>query len=301
MNFEKLFTDYRIPFSLKVNKGWINTNCPYCDTKINSFNMGFNPTSDYCTCWKCGNHNLIRTLSRILSIPSNLIHQTLQPYQGRNSILHTLNKRQSNVLKLELPTDTFLPIERKYLIKRNFIPELLNEKYKIVGGGISGKWKYRIIIPLIYNNKIVSWTARSILDKSKLKELDIPRYKNLSIEESVINPKEVLFNLDNCLGDTAVLTEGPFDVIRLGDGFFCSFGTSLTQSQIKIIQQRFKKIYIMFDNEVKAQDKARKVGLELSSLGVDVEVVNAYDDFNKNDGGELTPEEVEIIREELDL
>lgn len=236
-----------------------------------------------------------------MNIPFSEIDDLIQQYQGRNSILNTLNKKQAKATKLTLPTDTFTPMERKYLKERNFSPKLLHEKYNVVGGGVTGNWKYRIIIPLILNDKIVSWTARSILSKHQQHELKIPRYKNLSIEQSVIDPKSILYNLDNCKDRTGVLTEGAFDVMRLGDGFFCSFGTELTQSQIAIIKDRFDKVFIMFDNEREAQIKARKFGLQIASMGVDVEVVNAYADFNKNDGGELTEQEVQIIRKELKI
>lgn len=280
----------------------VNSNCPYCDTKIDSFNMGFNPAGDYCTCWKCGGHRLNDTLSKLLSIPKNKIDEVIEQYKGRMTLLNKLNgKRIGLASELKLPTDTFTPMERKYLTSRNFNPKLLHNKYKVVGGGITGDWKYRIIIPLIINGKIISWTGRSILEKSKLKELNIPRYKNLSIEESVINPKECLFNLDHAKNKTVVLTEGAFDVMRLGDDFICSFGTSLTQSQIKELKMRYEKIFIMFDNEPEAQEKAKKYGMMLSSVGVDVEIVDAYSDFNKNDGGELNDEEVKLIRKELCL
>ena len=262
--------------------------------------MGFNPAGDYCTCWKCGGHRLNDTLSKLLSIPKNKIDEVIEQYKGRMTLLNKLNgKRIGLASELKLPTDTFTPMERKYLTSRNFNPKLLHNKYKVVGGGITGDWKYRIIIPLIINGKIISWTGRSILEKSKLKELNIPRYKNLSIEESVINPKECLFNLDHAKNKTVVLTEGAFDVMRLGDDFICSFGTSLTQSQIKELKMRYEKIFIMFDNEPEAQEKAKKYGMMLSSVGVDVEIVDAYSDFNKNDGGELNDEEVKIIRKEL--
>lgn len=55
----------------------------------------------------------------------------------------------------------------------------------------------------------------------------------------------------------------------------------------------------MFEKE--AQEKAKKYGMQIASMGVEVEVVNAYEDFNKNDGGELTPDEVEIIKKELGI
>lgn len=301
MNFEKLFNDYHIEYNNRINRGWTNVHCPYCIEVSGTFHGGFNDAGNYYHCWKCGGHDFENTLSLVTRIPKSQIKDLIEQYQGRSRILKRLNKRESKVDKIELPTDTFTKAERKYLKSRNFNPKLLHEKYGIVGGGISGPWKYRIIIPLILNGKIVSWTGRSILPKEKLKELNISRYKNLSIEQSVIDPKSILYNLDNCKNDVAVLTEGAFDVIRLGNDFFCSFGTELTQSQISMIKERFRKVFIMFDNEIEAQEKARKFGLQIASMGVEVEIVDAYSDFNKNDGGELSQEEVNQIRKELGL
>lgn len=299
MNFVKLFNDYNVEYDTRVNKGWTNVTCPFCDDK--TFNGGFNNAGDYYHCWKCGGHNFKQALARTVNIPFNEVDTLIEQYAGRNSVLNTLNKKKAKATKLTLPTDTFTPAERKYLKERNFSPKLLHEKYKIVGGGITGSWKYRIIIPLVLNGKIVSWTARTILSKQQQQKLKIPRYKNLSIEQSVVDPKSVLYNLDHCEDKIAVLTEGAFDVIRMGDGFFCSFGTELTQSQISMIKQRFEKVFIMFDNEEEAQAKARKFGLQIASIGVEVELVDCYGDFNKNDAGELNEEEVQIIRHELGL
>ena len=299
MNFVKLFNDYKVQYDTRVNKGWTNVTCPFCDDK--TFNGGFNNAGDYYHCWKCGGHNFKQALARTVNIPFNEIDTLIEQYAGRNSVLNTLNKKQAKATKLTLPTDTFTPAERKYLKERNFSPKLLHEKYKIVGGGITGSWKYRIIIPLVLNGKIVSWTARTILSKQQQQKLKIPRYKNLSIKQSVVDPKSILYNLDHCEDKIAVLTEGAFDVIRMGDGFFCSFGTELTQSQISMIKQRFEKVFIMFDNEEEAQAKARKFGLQIASIGVEVELVDCYGDFNKNDAGELNEKEVQIIRHELGL
>lgn len=299
MNFVKLFNDYNVEYDTRVNKGWTNVTCPFCDDK--TFNGGFNNAGDYYHCWKCGGHNFKQALARTVNIPFNEVDILIEQYAGRNSVLNTLNKKQAKATKLTLPTDTFTPAERKYLKERNFSPKLLHEKYKIVGGGITGSWKYRIIIPLVLNGKIVSWTARTILSKQQQQKLKISRYKNLSIEQSVVDPKSVLYNLDHCEDKIAVLTEGAFDVIRMGDGFFCSFGTELTQSQISMIKQRFEKVFIMFDNEEEAQAKARKFGLQIASIGVEVELVDCYGDFNKNDAGELNEKEVQIIRHELGL
>lgn len=297
--FEKLFSDYKIEYTNRENKGWTNVTCPFCDDK--TFNGGFENENPHFNCWKCGSHPIDEALSLILHVDRKQINSVLKPYRGTSSLIPSVSSRRPMCTSLSLPSDGFTPKERKYLEKRNFDVDFLHDKYGVVGGGISGRWKFRIIIPIYYNNKLVSWTARSVLSKDELKELDIPRYKNLSIEESVINPKDIFYNLDNCRKDVVVLTEGCFDVIRFGDDWICSLGTQLTQAQIRLLSERFNKVYIMFDNEVEAQEKARKFGMQIASMGIEVEVVDAYSEFNVNDGGECNEEQVLKIRKELGL
>lgn len=277
----------------------VNVDCPYC-TSEHPMHLGFNPVGDYCTCWNCGSHNLKQTLSILLGVNYGELRELLKNYEG-NILNYKDIKKIAKASRIELPGSRFTPMERKYLLSRNFSPRILWEKYGVKGGGISGEWKYRILIPLYFNGKLVSWTGRSILSKEKIIENNIPRYKNLSVEKSVINPKDCLFNIDNCSKKVVVLTEGAFDVMRLGDDFLCSFGIELTQTQISIIASRFNKVFIMFDSEENAQKKARKFGKQLSAIGCDVEIIDAYSDFGKNDGAELSDDEVLIIRKELGL
>lgn len=303
IDFVKLFKDYHIPYSTTVNKGWTNISCPHCYSESGSYHMGFYPDG-HCNCWKCGNHDIKGTLSLVLRIPIRDIEEVLKAYRGRLSS-DIVIKRKALAQSLTLPTDEFTRTERKYLLKRNYDPDYLHEKYGLVGGGITGRWKGRIIIPIYYNHSLVSWTARSILSADEIKVLKIPRYKNLSIEESVYSPKDLFYNIDNCRNDSVILTEGPFDVMRLGDrkGYsddvMCSLGTQLTQKQIELIACKFNKVYIVFDNELEAQKKARKFAIQIVSLGIEVEVVDAYSDFGVNDGGDCSYEQVDIIRKEL--
>lgn len=297
MNFQKLFDDYKIKYSLKTNRGWVNIRCPYCGGR--SYKFGFNPKDDFCTCFACGYHDLESTLCKMLHLSRPELRGVLKDYSGRLSINTQLNAVKPKIRALKLPEREFTNAETKYLKKRGFDPVYLKDKYFITGGGITGRWKYRVIIPIIYNGKVVSWTARSILDKQTLNELDIPRYKHLPIDESVIDPKKILYNLDNCRGQSVVLLEGPFDVLKYDGNAVCSFGTAITEEQIRILYERFKKIYIIFDNEAAAQEKARKYGLRLAALGVDVEIINACADFGKNDIGECDPAEINVIKDFL--
>lgn len=300
MNYIRLFNDYRIEFSTKKNRGWVNIDCPYCDTHRNAFNLGINPDGDYCTCWKCGYHKIDDVLKRILNVSSLEIKRIRTDYEG-NTFTDTFIQRNERVTNLEFPFSTFTDNERKYLKGRGFDPDYIHFKYGVCGGGLLGKWSFRIIVPLIHQNRIVSWTGRSILSKENIARLEIPRYKNLSESESIISPKNILYNLDHCNGDTVVLTEGAFDVMKLGDSFCCSFGITVTERQIQYLNEHYRKVFIMFDNEVEAQNKARKYGLMLSSLGTEVEIVDAYSEYGKKDGGELDELEVNEIRNELEL
>ena len=263
-------------------------------------NGGFNIYADYFYCWRCGSHRLEPTLSRTLSIPVAAIKEIIGEYNSRKIIVGALNKKQTSARKsLELPGHGFTDVEMKYLLKRKFIPRHLAEHYGVVGGGVSGYWKFRIIIPLFVNNRLVSWTARSILSDEQLKKSKQPRYKQLKVEESIIDPKRILYNIDHCTGNRLVLLEGAFDVIRMGDGFACSFGTEMTQAQINYIRERFSWVGVLFDAEKEAQQKARRYALQLSALGISVETIDAFGDFGKKDAGELSPRQALQLRREL--
>ena len=300
VDFASMFRDYNVPYIPGDKKmKWVNTRCPLCGDRTE--NGGFNSEGGYYHCWRCGSHPMDKVLPAVLGVTPSHIKEILSQYTTSNIIRMSLNNKEKKVYKLDFDFSDFNEAERRYLIKRGLDPKLLYDKYGVRGGGIVGKWRYRIMIPLIVNGKVVSYIGRTILSKKQADELHIPRYKNLSKEESVVNSKDVLFNIDHCRDEMVVLTEGCFDVFKLGDGFCCSLGTELTEEQIKYLSNNYKKVYIMLDNEQEAQVKARKIGMKLASMGVDVEIVDCYSDFGVNDGGELNSLQVKEIRKFLGM
>ena len=298
INFKKLFEDAHIKTRDDLSRGWTHTNCPFCKNPPDThYNGGFDMNNPRFYCWRCGSHSYYDAVSKILNIS---ISETKELFKSYNFISDKKTiVRVAKAEHLDLPGYHLDENEKEYLRSRGFDPEYLQNKFHIRGGGICGDWSYRILIPIYYNRVLVSWTGRSILDKQTIKELEIPRYKNLAIEQSVINPKEIFFNLDNCNGKGVILVEGPMDVLKLGDDTICSLGTSVTREQELFLKNKFDKVYIAFDNEPAAQDKARHLGMNLSSVGLKVEVVNICEDFNKNDPGELNESEVRQIKKEL--
>lgn len=317
IDFERMFNDLRVPMRNESRRDWVQINCPFCKNPIDThFNGGFNKINPTFYCWRCGSHNYYDAVSKVLNISNKEVRKLFKTYNFISK--EKFEKKVPLADKLDLPGYPLDENEKEYLVQRGFDVGYLKSKFHLRGGGIAGEWAYRILIPIYYNHILVSWVGRSILPRDYIDENRIPRYKNLSIEQSVINPKEIFFNLDNCNRDEVILVEGPFDVIRLGDDTICSLGTSVTSEQILFLKRRFKKIFVAFDNEPAAQDKARHLGMNLSSVGLKVEVVNICEDFykdepilneetgewikvQKNDPGELTEDEVIKIKKELEF
>lgn len=294
IDYVKLFNDYKIPTDIQ-SKGWVQVNCPFCDDS--GFNGGFNIDNEFYNCWRCGSKPNNLALGKLVGVNPYVIGNEILPrYRHR---ITTVEKQHIHAKSLTLPTDTFTDAERNYLYERHFNPDKLHKKFGIVGGGLVGKFAYRIILPLFYEGKLVSWTGRSILSKKRCDELDIPRYKNLSIEGSVMNPKDLFFNMDNSNHSSVILVEGPMDCVRMGDDCICSFGTGVKQSQQEMLAERYKTIFIAFDDEPEAQAKARHLGNNLTSLGVDVEIVNFCKDYGVNDPGDMRESMVREVKKEL--
>lgn len=300
INFKKLFEDAHIKTRDDPSRHWTHINCPFCKNPVDThFNGGFFSLKPTFNCFRCGVHSYYDAVSLTLNISISETHKLLKSYDYIPK--ETFEKKVAKAEHLDLPGYHLDENEKEYLRGRGFNVGYLESKFHIRGGGIVGDWSYRILIPIYFNHVLVSWTGRSILPKDVIKELGIPRYKNLSIEQSVINSKEIFFNLDNCNGKEVILVEGPMDVLKMGDQTVCSLGTSVTREQELFLTNRFEKVYIAFDNEPAAQEKAKHLGMNLSSAGMKVEVVNICEDFNKNDPGELTEEEVRQIKKELNF
>jgi len=289
-NVAEFLTDYGIQYWTEgnnVQRGWINIRCPSCGDDSN--HGGFNLAKGYYNCWMCGHKELESIVCLLAGVSYIEAQDIIREYSGRNSLLKLLNKKENKkqVDKIELPGDELQEIHKKYLRKRNFNPNHLINKYKIKGTGIIGYWKYRIIIPIIYKNKIVSFQGRDITDKQK------NRYITLSKDESIINPKTILYNLDNCKRDIIGVVEGVFDVWRFGSNFAATLGTIIKKEQLRLLKN-YKKVFFLFDPESEALKKAEKAAIWLNQYKVEVEIIELDNcdpgDFSFNEAKEMKKE-----------
>jgi len=267
-----------------VRRGWVGVRCPFCSDHSN--HGGFNVVRGSYSCWRCGGHDIESVIMELLHVSFSRARQLVEEYSVHGQIFRAMNRKQARAKSVTMPGDPLTEFHRKYLQSRGFDPDYIQKKYGVLGTGPVGPFKLRIMIPIIYHGSVVSYTGRDITGKQLI------RYKSLGIEESVINPKHVLYNIDNCRRDWVCLVEGCLDVWRMGDDFCAGLGTQLTDQQIRLLSN-YRTVVILFDPEREAQQKAERYASVLSSLGVRVFVV---DTESEEDPGAMSDDRAHEVR-----
>lgn len=267
MTIENLLKDYNIPtYNQGKNwqPGWINIQCcmPGCTDTSN--HGGFNIAGNYYNCWKCGHHSLNDVISTLLGIKWYEAKQLLESYKSAsNSQISTKKQALAKECKFPINTHDCTGQHGKYLCKRRFDLAKISREWHIQGTGPIGPYKFRIIIPIYFDGKLVSYQGRDITGRSKL------RYKACETRNEVIHHKHIVYGIDHVKNRKAVIVEGVFDVWRLGYGAVSTFGTEVTNEQVLLLADRLDVAYIAFDDK-EAEDKADSLANRLIALGVEV-------------------------------
>ncbi len=286
----KIYQKYNIKYYTEgknVSQNWINIQCPCCSDK--SWHLGFNLEKQYYFCWKCQYHS-IKEIFLKLKIPLSELKNNNQQI-----ILNQLNKKEIIKKEFILPGSKIKDNDppSNYFLKRKFDPGFIINKYQLLWcNHLDPKYKFRIIIPIIYNNQIVSFTSRDYTDKQELRYISCPK------EMEIIEHKNILFNFDNCKNNYIIVVEGIFDCFRLGDNCCATFGISYTKQQLNLLSN-YENIYILFDNEIDAQKQAEKLGNELSAIGKNAFIINLpkeYKDIAEMDQITANKFKEEILR-----
>lgn len=286
LDYFRLFRDYNIEHNPSLIRGYVQVRCPLCGDE--GHHGAFHAVDGFYTCWKCG------------TIPSERIWKAffrttnyfpiLKKYKREEVPGYTQEEKIAGNKNgfLSLPGSNLLnEPARKYLLGRNFDPDYLQHKYKIRSTFFEGDYDYRIIIPIFHGGVPVSFIGRDYTGKSRT------RYKACELKDEVIHHKEILFGEDTFPGDKAVIVEGAFDKMRLGDYALATFGTGFTLKQVHRLS-KIKKIFTLYDSEPEAQKHAVSLGKQLSELGC--EVYNVV--LSEGDPAELSEENAKnLIRE----
>jgi len=273
-----------------VSRGWVNINCLWCSDPSN--HLGINLTSKLLHCWSCGVKGpatmIVREIEECSWAEANTI---VERYQDKtfDYLKKDIQIRSNHIMLPKEATDTLPDLHRKYLINRRFDPDYLIKKYEIKACYNLGDWKFRLIIPIYMDRKLVCFTSRDVTGKAHT------AYKHCSIEESIIPAKECLYNIDS-VKDKVIIVEGPFDVWRLGDGVVCTFGLEFTWAQINLLRAKnLKEAYVLFDPEPLAMKRAEALRNALSGFVPITEMI----ELEKGDPADMSDKLAKELKQEL--
>lgn len=326
-----LLREQRIPFITagpNVKRGEVNVRCPFCGSADPSKHMGLQLDTGWWSCWRNraqhSGKSPVRLIMAILGVPyhkarevAGLDEQYVDP-EGFDALAARLLQkgktgRPEEQRRRKLILDpSYRPIRARSSTGREYAylreergfngrsragedVDVLCELYGLHAG--AGDFSGRIICPFYFDGELVTWTGRAIAPSSM-------RYRDLSIDESILAPKETLFNHDALLDQTAkvlLVTEGPFDALKV-DFYGEPYGlravalstNSIQEDQAFLLQTAvgtFDRVLIAMDNKTTfgAVDSMR-MKQSLSFFG-DVLGI-AHIPFGAGDPGELTPAQV---------
>ena len=320
----RLVKEQRVPYiesGPNVKRGELAIQCPFCGSADPSKHMGLNLETGWWSCWRNraqhSGKSPLRLIMRLLVVPyskareiAGLDDSYIDP-EGFDAVAARIMGRDSTLVKPDAAERRFLAIDKdfqdidqgrartrhhwQYLADRGFDdPDELCAQYGLFAG-VSNVWAGRIILPYLQDGELVTWTGRAI-GESRI------RYRDLEIEESLLAPKETLFNHDAMLegGKVLVLQEGPFDVLKI-DYYGRHYGVrsvGLSTNSIKPIQAfllqaavgKFDRIYVMLDtkNPLGIVDSMR---MQADLHFLDNLFITSVP-FGAGDGGNMSPYQV---------
>lgn len=300
-NALKFYKDFHIDFADSGHKrtrpGWVQIHCPFC-IGSRGYHLGHHIDTGAYSCWRCGKHSQVDVVKAMLNCGTSEAFRTIKEYsdsgRGGKTSSQGKEKRSKRKKTCVLPEGTgeLTKRHRKYLEGRKFDPDKLVELWGLKGTGIVGRYKNRIIAPIMFDGELVSYQGRDITNKHELK------YKACSQENEVIEHQTIVYGLDFVVGDVCIIVEGIADVWRLGYGAVSCFGTAYTLNQVNLIAERMKKVFILFDaDEPNAIKQANKLACALSARGLEVELL----ELEEGDPGEMPQVEADKLMEELGL
>lgn len=308
MDWLRFFEENNIHFITRgpnTKRGEVSIHCPMCGEEDPSEHLGISLVTGNWGCLRDGSHrgkSARHLVKHVLGCSSAQAFSVVRQYSHSDpdsleSALAALEpnpmapaddvKQQKRIQRLQPEFRDFSSIKvrgttarfYRYLENRGYDnpSDIINE-YNLKCG-LTGRFKDRIIIPIRHNGELLGWTSRAIGDPKSA-----PRY--LASSEDV---KTTVFNYDRLKdgGERLLIVEGPFDAIRL-DSFCltnsmdvpfratCTFGTSVTMSQIALLRslvKKYKEAWVLFDNgaDGPATELSTWLGVRTASLptGID--------------------------------
>lgn len=329
IDWRGILTEHRIPYiesGANVKRGELAIQCPFCGSADPSKHMGLNLETGWWSCWRNRSEHSgkspLRLLIKLINVPyyrarqiAGLGDDYVDP-EGFDAVAaRIMGRGQQETARpgtqdrrfLDLDPD-FKPLTDAIRTRRHwnylFATRGFNRQYGDVDklcadyhlmAGVTGYWADRVIIPFYQDRKLVTWTGRAIGPATI-------RYKDLNRDDSLIPPKETLYNFD-CIedgGKALVLVEGPLDVLKL-DFYGKRYGVravglstnSISDEQAFLLQgagDRFDQVIVMMDN-ASSLGFVDSIKMKQSLYFIN-NITTSPVPCGAKDAGELTPSEV---------
>ena len=294
----------------EVTRSFLNVFCPFCHGSTTSPTpLGFHRTGGYVTCFRCGSHPLVPTIARLLGLSTPQAQAIRDQYTYADA-----SKASLEIAYAQACTPPGGPLTTRYkayLESRGLDPDWIALEYGVLASGTSCRWygesrdwkgidfSDRLVVPICdRGGRVVAFQGRTIARNEPI------RWKFPPLDRVAAHYKETLYNLHAHKGDTVAVVEGIVDAWKLGRGSVASYGTSMSQGQMRLLGG-FRRVVMLFDSEPEAQARARRAAREIASLGARVDVVDlqlpAGAGGKPLDIGDLGESEVQGIRGEIGL
>jgi hypothetical protein len=245
--------------------------CPFC-TGNPGLHLGNNLETGQWYCWRCGWHPTIPTIAKLLGVSASEARKIVRQYHGK-SVTSSKNKK----IKLKphkLPSDCskMKKRHRKYLEKRGYDPGRIERMWHVLGTGpvsyLDGiNYSHRIIAPIYWGNRQVSFQARDITGKHKMRYLACPKHR-----EEILH-QNILYGRPDKWKDSIICVEGITDVWRFGFRAVGVFGIEYSLSQVRWLCKLFNRIFIAFDDDPQAIVQAKKLQADIAFRGKEAIIV----------------------------
>lgn len=298
MNIIQLYKDFNVPFATEGHKhcreGWVNTTCPFC-TGNPGMHLGYNMADDFYVCWRCGWKATHKALALLIHVSEKEAKEIARKYGGKSHVKSTVTVRIGQK-KFRLPPSTAPMNDRhkRYLTKRKFDPEVIEKIWDVQGTGpislMDGiSFSHRLVIPIYWENRIVSFQTRDITAKHSLRYITCPE------QREIVKHKHIFYQaIPTKDSDACICVEGVTDAWRFGYGAIATFGIKYTKYQVREISKRFKKVFVVFDDDPQAIKQSEKLTAELILRGVD-----AYSIKIQGDPGDMAQTDADALKKEL--
>ena len=264
----------RFPYGTQVGDQW-RCLCPSCQNEKQKFFI--NTDDGRSNCFHCDFHSsswvgLIAGTEGLTG--KQEIGKWIRDHESELKSPHRYASTHTSRMPMRLNLPAYcVPIEPHdpfydYLLDRGISPELITE-YQM-HKCIEGKYQFRIIIPILENEKLVFFFDRTVDPGEQAKTLGI------GSKEAYwpIDKSEVLFNLDVATkqvtqGQPLMIAEGIFDALSLGYNCIALLGKSCSEMQMKkILDTGAERVEVCLDDD--AIGHATRLAKRLQAWGLEV-------------------------------